>query len=79
MNVCCRMMRYINPKMADAKMIVENGYYKSMNAFVESAMKSEIEKITRVRIQAAITEASKDPLYLSDIEEVERDFEYVDA
>jgi Arc/MetJ-type ribon-helix-helix transcriptional regulator len=64
--------------MAEAKMIVEKGFYKSMNAFVESAIRDEIEKNKRELIRAAIIEASKDPLFLSDIEEVEKDFEYAD-
>lgn len=63
---------------ARAKELVERGLFKSMNAFVESAVKDEIEKIQRERIRAAIAQASKDPLFLSDIEEIERDFEYVD-
>jgi hypothetical protein len=64
--------------MAEAKKIVEKGLYKSMNAFVETAMKDEIEKNKKELIRAAIIEASKDPLFLSDIEEVEKDFEYAD-
>ncbi len=64
--------------MAEAKMIVEKGLYKSMNFFIESAIKHEIEKNKRERILAAIVAASKDPLFLSDIEEVEKDFEYAD-
>ena len=64
--------------MAEAKMLVEKGVYKSMNAFVESAIRDEIEKNKRELIRAAIIEASKDPLFLSDIEEVEKDFEYAD-
>ena len=61
-----------------AKEMVEKGLFKSMNAFVESAIKDELEKIRKERIKKAIIEASKDPLFLSDIEEVERDFEYAD-
>jgi Arc/MetJ-type ribon-helix-helix transcriptional regulator len=65
--------------MADAKKIVEKGFYKSMNAFVESAIKDEIEKNKKERIRAAIVDASKDPLFLSDIGEIDRDFEYADV
>jgi hypothetical protein len=49
-----------------------------LNAFAESAIKDEIEKIQKERVKEAIVQASKDPLFLSDIEEVERDFEYAD-
>ena len=64
--------------MAEAKEIIERGLFKSMNAFVETAIKDEIERIKKERIREAIIEASNDPLFLSDIEEVERDFEYAD-
>lgn len=64
--------------MAEAKEIIERGLFKSMNAFVETAIKDEIERIKKERIREAIIEASSDPLFLSDIEEVERDFEYAD-
>ncbi len=67
-----------NQLFAQAKELVEKGLFKSMNAFVESAVKDEIEKIRRERIKEAIVQASKDPLFLSDIEEIERDFEFVD-
>lgn len=63
---------------AQAKEIVEKGLFKSMNAFVESAMKEELEKIKKERIKKAFIEASKDPLFLEDIEEVEKDFQYAD-
>lgn len=64
--------------MTEAKKIVEKGLYKSMNAFVEYAIKDELEKIKKEQIREAIIEASKDPLFLSDIEEIEKDFEHAD-
>ncbi len=64
--------------IAEAKGIVEKGLFKSMNAFVESAIKGEIEKIKKERIKKAIIEASKDPMFLSDIKEIEEDFKYAD-
>ena len=64
--------------IAQAKEIVEKGVFKSMNAFVESAIKDEIERIKKDNIRQAIILASKDPLFLSDIKEVEKDFEYAD-
>ena len=64
--------------MAEAKEIIERGLFKSMNAFVETAIKDEIERIKKERIREAIIEASNDPLFLSDIDEVEREFEYAD-
>ena len=64
--------------IAQAKEIVEKGVFKSMNAFVESAIKDEIESIKKDNIRQAIIRASKDPLFLSDIKEVEKAFEYAD-
>lgn len=64
--------------IAQAKEIVEKGVFKSMNAFVESAIKDEIESIKKDNIRQAIIRASKDPLFLSDIKEVEKDFGYAD-
>ncbi|MEW6410596.1 MAG: hypothetical protein AB1488_10900 [Nitrospirota bacterium] len=64
--------------MKQAKEIVEKGLFKSMNAFVESAIKDEVEKIKKERIREAIIEASSDPLFLADVEEIESDFEYAD-
>lgn len=64
--------------MAEAKEIVEKGSFKSMNAFVEYAIKDEIEKIKKKRIKEAIIEASKDPQFISDIKEIERDFQSAD-
>ena len=61
-----------------AKEIVEKGTFKSMNAFVETAIKDELERIKKERIKAAIKDAAKDPLFLADIREIEKDFEYVD-
>lgn len=61
-----------------AKEVVNKGRFKSMNAFVEAAIKDELEKIDKEKIKAAFIEASKDPLFLSDLKEIERDFEYAD-
>ena len=60
--------------MEQAKGVVEKGLFKSMNAFVETAIKDELERIEKEKIKRAIVEASKDPLFLSDIREIERDF-----
>ena len=65
--------------IAQAREIINRGLFKSMNAFIESAMRDEIEKIKQESIRQAFVEASKDPLFLSDIAEVERDFEFADV
>lgn len=64
--------------MAEAKEIVGKGFFKSMNVFVETAVKNEIEKIKKEQIRTAIRAAAQDPLFLADIKEIEKDFEYAD-
>jgi Arc/MetJ-type ribon-helix-helix transcriptional regulator len=60
------------------KEVVGKGLYKSMNAFVETAIKDELEKIKQEELQEAIQEAGRDPLFLADIKDVENDFQYAD-
>ena len=60
------------------KEVVGRGFYKSMNAFVEAAIKDELEKIRKEELQEAILEAGQDPLFLADIKDVENDFQYAD-
>lgn len=64
--------------MLKAKMVVDKGLFKSMNAFVETAIKEELERIEKEKVKIAIVEASKDPLFLSDLKEIEKDFNYAD-
>lgn len=61
-----------------AKEIIEKGTFKSMNAFVETAIKDELVSINKERIKDAIKDAANDPLFLADIREIEKDFEHVD-
>lgn len=62
----------------EAKSIVETKRFKSLNRFVEEAIKGEIERIRKEETEKAIHEASHDPIFLSDIREVEYDFEFAD-
>jgi len=62
----------------EAKSIVETKRFKSLNRFVEEAIKGEIERIRKGETEKAIREASQDPIFLSDIREVEHDFEFAD-
>ena len=64
--------------ITQVKEVVKEGYYKSLTSFVENAIKSELEKIKKEKIKKEILEASKDPLFLSDIKEIEEDFKYAD-
>ncbi len=51
--------------MKQARNLVEEGLFKSMNAFVETAIKDELARIKKEKIKQAIIEASKTPLFLS--------------
>jgi len=64
--------------LEEAKAIVERKRFKSLNSFVEKAIKDEIERIRREEIKKAILEASQDPKFLSDLRDVENDFEFAD-
>lgn len=60
------------------KEAVREGYYKSMTDFVENAIKNKLNDIKKEKIRQEIIKASKDPLFLSDIKEIEKDFKYTD-
>jgi len=49
-----------------------------MNAFVETAIREKLELIEKERIKAALVDAGNDPLFLADIQEIEKDFGYAD-
>jgi Arc/MetJ-type ribon-helix-helix transcriptional regulator len=58
---------------------VANGAAPNKTAFVESALRHHLAQIRRLRRRALLEEAKRDPLFLRDIEEVERDFALADA
>ena len=60
------------------KEAVKYGYYKSLTSFVENALKNELRTLKKAEIRKEIIEASKDPLFLADIAEIEEDFKYSD-
>jgi Arc/MetJ-type ribon-helix-helix transcriptional regulator len=64
--------------LVQAKQAVEAGLFKSLNAFVEIAVKDELDRMKKDKIHQAILDASHDPLFLADIEEIEKDFKSVD-
>ncbi len=64
--------------MEESKEYVAKKRFKSMNAFVEKAIKDEIAKIKKEEIRAALLEASQDPLFLADLKEIEEDFTHAD-
>jgi len=60
------------------KEAVKEGCYKSMTAFVESAPKNKLEDLKKEKIRKEILKASKNPLFLADIAEIEKDFKHAD-
>ena len=64
--------------MEKGRSLVREKRFKSMNAFVEKAIKDELTAIGKEEIKKALLEASKDPLFLADIKEVEKDFAHSD-
>ena len=64
--------------LEEAKAIVKAKRFKSLNRFIEKAVKDEIGRIRREEIKKAIIEASQDPIFLSDLRDIEYDFEFVD-
>lgn len=60
------------------KEAVKYGYYKSFTSFVENALKNELKAIKKAEIKKEIIAASKDPLFLADIAEIEEDFKHSD-
>ncbi len=60
--------------MEQGRELVKKKRVKSMNALVETAVKNELAAIKKEEIKTALREASKDPLFLADLKEIEEDF-----
>lgn len=58
---------------------IKKGEAKSQTDFVEEALRMKLEQIERGEWRQAMIDASNDPLFLADVEEVMKDFEYADA
>ena len=58
---------------------VKQGLADSQRAFFEAALRSRLKDIKRENRRNLLLEASKDPLFLADVEEIEREFAYADA
>lgn len=58
---------------------VAMGAAPSKNVLVERALAQELRKLRRQTRRAQWEEASRDPLFLKDLEEIERDFRAADA
>jgi len=64
--------------LEDAKTIVSKTDYRSLNAFVETAIVEMIKRHRKEEIKRQLLAASEDPLFLEDIARVQQDFEYSD-
>lgn len=59
--------------------VVRKGTAKSQTEFFEDALRARLKQLEREDWERSLEAASKDPMYLADMEEVERDFLYADA
>lgn len=64
--------------LEEAREVVKEGSYKSLNALVQEAVFQLVRTIRREKLRQSFLEASQDPLFLADLQEVERDFEFTD-
>ena len=59
--------------------VVREGQAKSQSQLFEEALRARLKQLEREAWERSLKAARKDPMYLADIEEVERDFMYADA
>lgn len=64
--------------MAQARAAVRAKRFKSLTAFVETAIVDELEKIRKEEIDRAIRKAANDPLFIADVTGTEAYFVHVD-
>lgn len=65
--------------LEEAKELVNQGAARSLNAFVEYALEEQIRRLRQAQIDRAIQEASRDPLFLADVQDTMRAFAHADA
>jgi hypothetical protein len=66
----------LTPELLDAmRKQTRDGFARSVNAFVVEALREKLDRLEAARMRELLVEASKDPLFLADIEAVQRDFE----
>ena len=65
--------------LEEIKELVQGEETWSQNKFVEEALQEYIRKIRREMLRAEYAKASKDPLFLSDIKQIQKDFKRADA
>ncbi len=65
--------------LSEMKEIISASGLRSQNAFIEEAIKDYIDKTHREMRRQSYLEAVRDPRFMKDLEDVERDFQYADA
>jgi hypothetical protein len=65
--------------LSEIKQMVPFTGLRSQNAFVEEALRSYVDSLKRENLRTQYLKASKDPLFLADVKEIESDFGVVDA
>lgn len=65
--------------LADIKEIVPIKGLRSQNALVEEALRDYISRVRQENLRKRYLEASQDPQFLADVDEVEKAFEHADA
>ncbi|MBI4330814.1 MAG: ribbon-helix-helix protein, CopG family [Chloroflexi bacterium] len=65
--------------LAEIKQLLAEKRARSRSALVEEALRDYIARMKRETRRERYVEASRDPLFLSDLEEIETDFSDVDA
>jgi hypothetical protein len=58
---------------------MKRGMASSKNALVEQALTKELKELHRLARKNKWEEAAKDPLFLKDIEQIEREFKSADS
>ena len=64
--------------LAEARECVKENRIKSLSAFVERAICSELERLRQEKLKAALLAAGNDPMFMADIIEIQQAFEHAD-
>jgi len=64
--------------ISEARAYVLENHFKSLSAFVERAIRNELEKLRQENIKAAVSRAGSDPLFLADVMEMQQAFQHTD-
>ncbi len=63
----------------EVRKLVKEGDAPSQSAFVEEALRQKLKEAKREKRRRALLAASKDPLFLADVAEIEKEFAFADA